>query len=843
MQLESGQRVPAARRFIERKRAGRLRSVAHDRTPSTRQELIRFWSSEQRESTWSDIERLLEASAAGGRDQLELFVRTGLENTHAPIEIMSLARHPVSAAIVRDWLLEQLAPNPAAGRRFIGVDELRDAAFVGAARLLLPAADAQRAHELGSGRTARYFQVLDSFGFRPVRSSDERRPVRHRLIVTDGAADPALVALLLPGCEKATVLVLSDMFGMADYSKYDSWVGGSEIHVEHTRTRITRFSRTYTELHEASARVAERAVDEVAAIPGVLHEDDRRYLAVALADFLFFRTLRIRALEILLEDDTFDDVVVAVSDNGAQNEFLLLLAQVPGLRHDPRVDIVSVVPGWRRRVDFWRVLDTVLAPTPRPPRVADHLCVDLIVDSFLADARRLADELRWAEPEEPGWILLATCHNPAYNTSTAAYAAELVDTRPVRILRATGPAAELADALKVRGVADRVPVMAGPPKQLRDAALTDLVHRRLLPLCHELRAAATTVYEDDAAKSFDIFFARLVAGHIVPWLLRQKAYEHRFERLREAGRLPGAVILSPQRDPGVVGLAGVARRAGVPTIALEPHMQDANYSRYLKIAADYYGVFSEYFVDNAVGAFGMPRDRVHVIGTPRLVAPSGHDRGAAQASARAALTAGSGFDFSAAPLHVVFMGQPSSWHQLERVWHIVVDASRRVGAHVFLKPHPEESPSRVRRYLDRGVAAHVTLLSGDAANAVDLADLVLTTYSTAAVDAAIRQTPVVSVADGDTRYPIDVTAIVDAPVARSTDELVAIFEAYLRNPRPALRRASTLTEREPHFVTGPGPNLRRLLDEVVSRGADGRRSADELPPSLFLDGPHPVFPV
>lgn len=839
-QLPPGERRQAVKRY-----AGRnlVRNPANLSSFSPGA-VTRYWASERRTAIWGEVEGQLRAAAAD-RSTLELFVRTGLEHTWSPEEAICLARHPLSTEVVRRWLLEQLDPDRPDDQRVIGRQELHDAAYVAAARLLLAPADVERLRGLAQRGTSDYFQIIDSVGW-PARADAGHAPARHRLVLAEHLANRARIAALLPGCEEATLFAASDTFGMADFSDYAHWVGSGNVHVEHIRTRTTRFSADYIRLHEATARVADAIVGHLATIPGLLREDDRSFLAVDVADALFFQAVKIHAIDRLLDDASFDHVVIAIGEQGPMNEFLRILAATPRIKDDPRVEIVSTAGEMRWRGKFWQSLDAILAPAPRRLGAADLLPVDKILDSFAADARTYAAEMQWDAREVAGGILMATVDNAAYDRSTAAYLAELQGTGPVTILHAGANATGLRDALDRLGV-PAPPIAQWPPLDLGDHAACDLLTRRLAPVATEISRAASDAFEAAAAAAFEIALERIVATRIVPALMRHKMLDLLFARWSEAGCLPGAVLLTPHRDPRVGEFAAVARRFGVPSIALEPHMQDANYSRYIKIAADYYGVFSEYFVANAVDAFGMQPDRVRVVGTPRHVAPPAYDRAAAQAQARAAMAAETGFDFSSAPLHVVFFCQPGDWSQVCQVWDLVLDAADKVDAHVFAKPHPEESPSRVRRYLDRvqerGHHASVTLLSGPAEHAVDIADVVITSYSATAVDAAVRSTPVVSVAPGDTTYPIDVAAIVDAPIARSVEELAEVLRAFLADPGPALARARALLERESHFVTGPGPALRQLVADAMAKGPGGLRSGDELPDSLFLDGPHPVFSV
>jgi hypothetical protein len=378
--------------------------------------------------------------------------------------------------------------------------------------------------------------------------------------------------------------------------------------------------------------------------------------------------------------------------------------------------------------------------------------------------------------------------------------------------------------------------------------MPDLIRAHLQPRRAALVADAASTHGRAAAHGLHASFEVLVAVIIVPALLRAKVLEHRFASWRAESRLPAAAVLIPQRNPGVGAVAAVARRYGVPSVAAEPHVYVPEYSRYNKIAADYYGVLSEYFLEGAVHEFGMgSRERVRVIGSPRLTAPAGYQPEAAQERVRAQYAKRHGFDFTKTPVHLVFFCQPSGWEHVAKLWDLLLDGVERSGAHLFFKPHPEEAPARIQLYeaevARRGLSDRVTRLGGDAGDAVALADVVATAYSAAALDAAIRQTPVVCVAVGDTRYPVDTAAISGAHVCRSADELAGYLSDYARDPSAAHARAQAWIEREHQFIEGSGPALRQLVADAIERGPEGLRSADEVPVSLFTDGPHPVLQV
>lgn len=817
------------------------------------------------QDTWADVRRGLESLVTSRPHRVRRFVRQRLDRTQSPAVVAGLARHPHSREVVRGYV-EALVARP--GRdteQRLRSNPALAGAIAGAANLLLDDDGARAAYRwvigLGHERPENVLAVRDSFGARPrqggfagpayrrlLRSGEiaapRREPARHRLVITENLKDRDALALLLPGAERATVFPTSDATGKATFDAYATWPGVGDVTVEHFRSRISRFSPEYVALHQATAAVAQSVAAEIERLGAPLGRGGRADLEVAMADFLFLQALKTAAIEALLDDERFDHVVVAVGDHGAASGYVQMLAALDRLREDPRVEVVSVSGSDTSRAGFWRLLFTLSHPPKEPVVEAEPGgAIDW------AEVESVGEELAaglgaFAAGRSRRRALLVTASNSAYNQSTAAYAAQLTASYDVRILHFGATAQSLTALLAERIGPSGIPPIdfLAPPRDLLSPTGDRLVGelRRHLP-------AGTSGAEPDAERFARIALCTLLRQlcHLVvlPQLRTRVAMATWFARLAEDDGLPDVVVLVPQRTVGVATMATVARDFRVPSVAVEPHFQDANYSRYVKISTDYYGVVSDYFRERAAEGFGIELDRVATVGTPRQVAPSDYDPRAAQVAARAELLQRSGIALTDDDVTVVFFAQPSSWTHVARVWRSVLEAGATAGVRILLKPHPEESPSRLKQYLTTDGAEDVTVLRGRAEEAVALADVVLTTYSAAAVDAVLRGTPVICVGDGDLGYPVDIPAIVDAPVARSAGALAGLLEEFKADPTALQARARRLLEREPQFVEGPGPRFEALVARATAAGAAGIRAAEELPSSRFLDGPHPTFPV
>ncbi len=833
-----------------------------------------FWTLAFGRPAWRRVVQRL-AELRETPDHLDHFVDHGLAHLTDPVLMLSLAQHPDSRPTVARWLAGVAAGTTEITNRAMRTDPLLAGAVGGSARLLLEPAAARTVVERLDRRMRRVdyrmYQVIESVGIPANRAASDdaallprpRLPVRHRVVIADQFEDRDAVPLLLPGADRVTLLALAETFGRADLRNYSDWPGVGTVKVEHLRTRVSRFSPEYIAIHDATAALAEQVCEQVASIPGLVGDEERRFLTVEIADLLFFQTLKLRAVEQLLADPSVDQAVVAFGDFGAQHNFVKLIGGVEGLLSDDRVELVSIADAIDQRARFWAITDGVVDPKRPEPNLNVWIPTSTAMARMEREARRAAGNVvrraagnvvrraagNVGRPAgaDGRRIVLVTTHNAAYNDSTAQYVRDLSGAYDLEVVYSGENPQPVRTELDKHGQ-QRVPVHTMHVDRSQLGPFAEQIVRALIRgLRVDPGDRSGTDVERAARWVLAYSLDRLGREVIAPALTRMRAAGYWLEACRAADALPELLVLTPSRNIHVGSFVAAARRFGVPTLVVEAHAQDANYCRYLKIASDYYGVMSDYFRTNAIDGFGTAPSRTVVIGSPRQVAPEGYHPANEQRDARRAYTDRHGVAFDPLQTQVVFFCQPSAWSHVSLVWGHVLEAALRTGSRILLKTHPEESVSRTEAYLEQareaGASDRVVLLEGDAANAIALGDLVLTGYSAAALDAAVRQSPVVCVTDGDVPYPVDLHAIIGAPIARTTDDLTAILSEFQRDPAAFKRQARLLVEREPHFLEGPGQRLRDLVDEIVARGPQALRPADEMPVSLFLDGPHPVFPV
>jgi hypothetical protein len=819
-----------------------------------------FWVAPRKgKPTWTDVHNRVDWLARRDKAAAVHFVQVSLDRTTLPGVVLGLARYGLSRDVVRDWLTALVADPELLWPRVEHNGALAGG-FAGAARVLL---DPDMVRTFVTWLAKRYdvipvnlVQTMDTVGYRFTAADDldsrirTHEESRHRLVITESLDDCPGIDTMLFGAKKVTLLATSDTYGRADVGGFRT-PKGTDLTVEHVRSRITRFSQDYVDLHDATAEVAKQLAEAFFRRSELIDAGYRQSIEVSLADYLFFTGLRMKAVDVLLDDADFDHIVLATDNHTDKGAFIRQLAGIDRLCTDPRVELISVSRTASSFRKFWDLADAIARGNElRPERDRPRIPGDLIRQKFLAEAYRRAKRLPdFAADRQKPAVLLVTANNAAYNKATAAYAAELRDAGDVRVVHFGAEPGNLVDLLDAQATQrGRIPMTVLAPQPGAVGSLPLLVAEAMGPALAEHQPGPEASQAQRVAWGAANADMERLSRTVAMTLLQLQAVNAWFDRMAEDGTLPDAVVLTPHRHSGVGAFAAAARLHGVPSIAVEPHAQDANYCRYMKVGADYYGVLSEYFRDHTAsthgpGGFGIGADRIRPLGSPRQIAPSDHGRAKARAAALEELRAKRGLRLDEGQFLLGFFSQPSSWDGIRPVWSAVLEATRKTGSTVLLKPHPEDSPSRIRQYLAAAEQDEVVVFQGDVATAIDASDLVTTTYSIVGLDATLRGAPVVALADGDADYPLDLASILGVPVVRSAAELAKTIEAFKADPTPFTERTERFLAEESQFVEGPGPRLRQLLSEVVQQGTAGIRPASDVPEHYFLDGPHPVFPV
>lgn len=820
---------------------------------------------------WSAVQNRILVLAAENPAAIEGLAAAGLRLSSDPLALVGMAQHPLSApALARVLAEERAAPLPDLAARMSARADYAAAFLVATA---LTGDDAAMDHaraRIPDVVGEPFLQFVESFGQRPVAAAAEIEPLlrglrhsglrghkRHRLVIAENFQDPDSFLPLLCGADQVTLLGLDDTFGKAVFADYQSYPGVGEIVVEHIRSRITRFSPQYVEIHARTRDAAIELAALVDSVPGLVPAGDLPHIELAIADHLFFQLLRLRAVEELLTDPDFDHIVVATRNHVPASGYILTLAGVTGLTRDPRVELISLARSVSQRTSFSALLPAILTG-PRPMETAEAWLppVSELAPQIWRNTRAMSSTL----PDHPiperlaqgsgarsangsqdrpaaGSVLVVATSNTAYDLSTAHYAAALSQKFPTGFAICGGTAASIQRELSKTGITPG----SIPFRLLRreyvvpgTTAFARWMTGQLGLFC------ARRGRGDKVAHVIACAPERLVTNVIQSQVMHGQVLETWFARMARTGGLPGALALSAARAPAVSQFAATARRHGVPTLLLEAHGLNANYCRYAKIGTDYYGVISEHFRADAAQGFAMSAGRTRVLGTPRIIASPGRDH----AIARAEIAENLGHDLPLRPGGAVsFFSQPSNWAHVAGVWRMVLAAAQALDLQVLLKPHPEETASRVGQYSaiasQMRVEDRVQLIDAGPNLLIEASDVILTGYSAAALDAAVMGRPVICVTLGDAVYPVDQHEIVRAPLVRDLPELIAALRQRL--VEPDAEAYATFLAAEPQFSEGPDHRLQAFMAEILSNPQ--LRPVEDLPPHLFLDPPHPTFAV
>lgn len=818
-----------------------------------------FWSAQAQLKSKRDTRARLEWLARTHPDYVLDFVQCALDHNSDPLILLELCYSPLARDAMREKLSDHedgIPNNPVVCER-IRVSQIYAAAYVGAVMLLVGRDAALRtdayARSLLPLPRQNYHRFLDSISLRAdtlfePNSLNSALPERHkrRLIIIERGQDVASYRHLLNGADDITVFDHSDIFGKTDLSEALEQSDAHSMRVEHIRTRITRFSADYHRLHLETRDTAKLLMGQIMQRLGEnsdLIGSGLPQFELDLADQLFFETLRVRALEKLVAEGEFDHIVVACRSPKSSGAFFAQLAAHGFLRTDPRVEFTSVAPSVTDRLKTRGY--AIAATTPRDLDIREvwQQPVDAIARDLREKASKSSDYGRPYDADDPRKrLMFVASQSFAYDSSTVKTMASLGEHYQIKTAFLGGNfRAFVRSAPAVENAAYMVNARTISSRLMPD--LSDLANWFI----HQLKDLALLIEHEDIRTVLLCTVKRVVNASLFPATVNRAVFNAWMDQLKEDDALPELLLVCPQRSAKLGTLVEVARDYGIPSIALEPHGLNGNYARYSKVMTDFYGVISNYFRATSKKDFGIPTERCHVIGSPRIIAPKDYDAAAAMSEAREALAESQELDFSKGTFGSFFC-QPSDWPHVEKVWRNILQASQDLNISILLKPHPEEAPSRVAQYLevaqDTGNGERVFLVEGKPTPVIEASDFVLTGYSAAAIDAAILQKPVYCVsADGKT-YPVDQHDIVGATLSQSAEELRSHLEHFVENPEDVIASRKGFLEKEPQFLSGPEPLIQKLVADVIAMPRDkAMRVASERPSSVFLDGPFQVYSV
>jgi hypothetical protein len=332
--------------------------------------------------------------------------------------------------------------------------------------------------------------------------------------------------------------------------------------------------------------------------------------------------------------------------------------------------------------------------------------------------------------------------------------------------------------------------------------------------------------------------AQLVGAYGGRWLARQR---RAFRAAQETISALGPAVLFTNREASRTAWLAAARRAGVPSVAIQHGMLYPNSPEYFhsaqpgRVRPDVTCVFGDWERDLLVAEAGFRPDEVRVTGSPRPLAPATSEDPGERDRVRRELDVGPGDHVLVVSVaHNEVLGELHTFATLERLL-----GGPLPGIHLVIKLHPQDSSEPRHATFFDGLAAaggypppRLSIVRDvDLYRLLRAADAHLGQFSTVLSDAVVAGTPnMIAVGQAYADALGYVAAGVATPV-RSIDEV----RAFMRYPRSASPEARGRFL-EAHYR--PGDSVGRLagvLRETMqgatvaspaaaSTGADARGS-------------------
>lgn len=297
-----------------------------------------------------------------------------------------------------------------------------------------------------------------------------------------------------------------------------------------------------------------------------------------------------------------------------------------------------------------------------------------------------------------------------------------------------------------------------------------------------------------------------------------------------------ALAISPIRSPCNAQFATIARAVGIPSIAIAPHCLTAAYCRYGSVSSDYAAVYADYFAKEYDRHFGIPHGRCYTFGSPRIMRPINYKPLDSRKDARKKIGLNGGD-----PPVIAFATQPMPAEHILAVWRMIIRAAKALDmpARVILKRHPEEVPSHVERYrqiIAEEDAGDLCYVAGvDIKDLLIASEVVLTCYSTTAIEAAILERNVAIVSIDGIEYPMQWHEVLGVPFCTDSGTISELISESLHAGPNGKSWVSNFKDANPELFDNSAFNrLAAIVDDVVAIGPQGIRSRDEIPSTLFL---------
>ncbi|MEE4016079.1 CDP-glycerol glycerophosphotransferase family protein [Roseibium sp. FZY0029] len=675
---------------------------------------------------------------------------------------------------------------------------------------------------------------------------------RHRLIVLSEPLPASNLKHLAHGADKVTIIQFLDLYGKIDLAELRTLLPNTEITIEHARSRADRFEYRYFDIHQKTARCARAFVEAATDLweeflpPETEHKALAPLLELEIADKLFFSAIRSNAIVAAVRDSKFDDVIISFNQDF---RLFRLICTCKDIINDDRVNGCCWSTNRKVREKYSQKLKssiaymdlfnetTITIDSNNTANASQTLEVKKYLDKAYVTRRTLLTPYAG----KPRIVLFAT-QDRAYIGDIAKLACGLTDQYDIDVFWGIRRFDYLTNALrdaceKNLNVSSRMPGIVSMPHVAPGPSAVRAFNGLLKCYISFILAHLVSEFRHDEAVISSVLIE--VETHLANTMLTALGRIHAGCGAIKKYEYSAALFCSARTSINIQQTIA-ARKANIPTIAIEPHCLNASYCRYGTLPTDLAVVFSDYFAEEYDRYFGIRRDRIKAIGSPRFIRPDNYEADTETVEARKALGL---TEFDQDIVFVAMQPLPDE---------LAADGIRRISraclasAHnvrILIKPHPEEGQSRVEMYkriLAEEDANQVCEIVADADFKTLLlaSSTVLVFYSVTAIEAAIHERPVIVVGFEGQDYPVPYSDILGVPLCIRENEITEALDDALENGLSSRSGADAFRTQHPYLLDSDYfDRLGGIISDVIDAGGQAIRPLSDLPRTPFVTAP------